>query len=141
VTPTEKRKRRLRRRSQRAMASLYEDARARARQAVCFWRETADGALERIEDIVEGGMYLAQADRRVARTRIEDVEVSTVFLGLDMMHGLGPESQFYETMIFAPEESGLRPCWRYPTRAAALAGHREVVAQLEAEMGASGEEA
>lgn len=59
---------------------------------------------------------------RIARTQLGDVEVSTVWLGLDHNWGGGPPVIF-ETMIF-PEADYQE---RYTTEAAALAGHDQAV--------------
>lgn len=72
-------------------------------------------------------------DRRVAETTVGRYWVSTVFLGLD--HNFDPHGPplIFETMIFdRADTDGLstgveRECWRYPTEAAALAGHDQAV--------------
>ena len=65
-------------------------------------------------------------DRLIVRTRVDDdVEVSTVWLGLDYSFGLGTPL-IYETMIFGGEHDEYQ--WRYPNRDAALAGHDQAVA-------------
>ena len=68
-------------------------------------------------------------DRRVNRTAIGDVEVSTVFLGLDHAHDDGPPV-LYETMIFGGKHDN--DMWRYHTREEAEAGHAKVVAAVQA---------
>ena len=65
--------------------------------------------------------------RHVAATAIDDdVEVSTVWLGLD--HNFGPTGPplIYETMIFGGPHD--ETTYRYATREAALAGHDQAVA-------------
>ena len=60
--------------------------------------------------------------RRVAFDRIGNVQVSTVFLGLDHNWGEGPPL-LYETMVFyTPRRQGF-DIYRYATRDEALAGH------------------
>jgi len=66
----------------------------------------------------------------VRKTTIGDVEVSTVWLGIDHQHGDGPPLIF-ETMIFGGDHHG--ETWRYPTHDDAVAGHEAVTAALFAE--------
>lgn len=66
--------------------------------------------------------------RRIAFTEIGDVEVSTVWLGLDHRFlGEGPPLIF-ETMVFGGEFDGYVE--RYATRDAALAGHDQALAAV-----------
>lgn len=51
------------------------------------------------DDLLEWGRQFEQEERRVARTEQDEVEVSTVFLGLDHSFGGGPPLLF-ETMVF-----------------------------------------
>ncbi len=72
------------------------------------------------------------ADRRVAFTDVNDVEISTVFLGLDHNHlGQGPPLLF-ETMIFGGEHDGWMD--RYTTWEEAEAGHNEAVSMVEGKL-------
>jgi hypothetical protein len=72
--------------------------------------------------------------RRVAFDRVGSLEVSTVWLGLDHAHGIGPPLIF-ETMVF-DEDGGSSGgyCERYTALAEAMAGHARVVAALLAEV-------
>jgi hypothetical protein len=70
-------------------------------------------------------------ESRIDRTEVGDVEVSTVFLGLDHGWGEGPPVLF-ETMTFGGDEDTNECQWRYTTRAAAQAGHDAIVAALQA---------
>lgn len=54
------------------------------------------------------------------------VFVSTVFLGLDHGMGRGAPPVLWETMVFNGDLTELQ--WRYTSKAAALAGHREALA-------------
>jgi hypothetical protein len=66
--------------------------------------------------------------KRVAKTKVGDVEVSTVWLGLD--HGYedtGP--LIFETLVFGGPLDGEME--RYATEAEALAGHEAMVARVE----------
>lgn len=66
------------------------------------------------------------ADCVVAKTQVSaEVEVSTVFLGLDHQWGSGPPLLF-ETMIFGGPHDEMQ--WRYTTWAEAQAGHNAAVA-------------
>lgn len=66
--------------------------------------------------------------RRVASTKIGDVHISTVLLGLDHSWGDGPPLIF-ETMIFGGEHDEYEE--RYATREQAEAGHARAVAMVE----------
>jgi hypothetical protein len=69
--------------------------------------------------------------RRIAFTKIGRYEVCTDHLVLDHHWDDGPPICF-ETMIFAEDHADPlhTQCWRYPTEAAALAGHDQVLAML-----------
>jgi hypothetical protein len=59
---------------------------------------------------------------------IDDVRISTVWLGLNHnFSGLGPPLIF-ETMLFGLDEEVDEYQWRYSTKEAALAGHDQAVA-------------
>lgn len=77
-------------------------------------------------DLMEWARWFEAADRRVARDEVGDVEVSTVFLGLDHSHGRGAPMLF-ETMTFGGGPRTDEWCSRYSTWDEALAGHGEVV--------------
>jgi hypothetical protein len=70
--------------------------------------------------------------RRVAFTQLGDVEVSTVWLGLD--HRFPPPLMppgaplIYETMVFGGDHDEYTE--RYPNRVAALAGHDRIEAMV-----------
>jgi hypothetical protein len=66
-------------------------------------------------------------ERIVAKTQLGDVEVSTVFLGLDHAWGYGPPLLF-ETLIFGGPYDGEMD--RYSTWDEATAGHERFVAAL-----------
>jgi len=72
----------------------------------------------------------SSTDRIVAKTDIDgEVEVSTVFLGLDHAVWDGPPMLF-ETMIFGGPHDNSQ--WRYTLRKQAQAGHDAIVAALRA---------
>ncbi len=52
-----------------------------------------------VEDFIEWCEWHARADRNVKYTKVGDVQISTVFLGMDHAHFGGPPMLF-ETMIF-----------------------------------------
>lgn len=80
--------------------------------------------------------------RRVLETRIQDVKVSTIFLGLD--HGFGGTPQLFESMVFDERRkpTGGRlsgNCRRYATWNDAEWGHRELVDQVKRQLAKHGE--
>lgn len=85
-------------------------------------------------DILKWAAWFERASkdgtRVVKKTKVGDVEVSTVFLGLDHRFGrVGPPILF-ETMIFGGKAD--EDCWRYETWEQAAAGHDEAVALVTA---------
>ncbi len=79
-------------------------------------------------DVIEWGKWFEKSNRHVADTKIGDVRVSTVFLGLD--HGFGSAPILFETMVFGgnfDEEMN-----RYHTWEEAEKGHAEMVRKVEA---------
>lgn len=73
----------------------------------------------------------SEVNRHVALTLVDDVKISTIWLGLDHSFGHGPPLIF-ETMIFGMEdEEILEYQWRYPSEIAALAGHDQAVALVK----------
>lgn len=71
------------------------------------------------------------AYRHVAVTAVgDDVEVSTVWLGLDHSFGLGGPPVIFETLVFGGELDGWME--RYTTLERAEAGHEEMVARVRA---------
>ncbi|WP_046482720.1 hypothetical protein [Pseudomonas veronii] len=76
--------------------------------------------------------WFAIADHRVAETWIDDIQVSTVFLGID--HNAFPHADpaLFETMVFSDDE--LHPVRRYFIWEEAEAGHAEMVAMIHTEM-------
>ncbi len=84
------------------------------------------------EDLEEWSRWLRSADRRVAETWIDDVRISTVFLGLD--HNPLPigDPALFETMVFAGDSVFVaRRCFIWEE---AEDGHAEVVALIRAQM-------
>jgi hypothetical protein len=67
--------------------------------------------------------------RRIAKSQCADVWVSTIWMGIDYTWGMGPHRAIFETMVFG-EGAWAGYVARYPTEAAARAGHDEVVARI-----------
>jgi hypothetical protein len=76
-------------------------------------------------DVLKWAEWYETADRHVARDTIQEVEVSTVFMGVNHdCHGGRPV--LYETMIFGGAHDQHQE--RYHNKVAALAGHDRAVA-------------
>lgn len=69
----------------------------------------------------------------VRKTEIGQYGISTVWIGLDLSP-LYDVPLIYETMIFGPEPFG-GETYRYPDRAHAVAGHKDLVSLLVMELG------
>ena len=82
-------------------------------------------------DLMRWANWIEKADRRVAKTVIGDIKISTVFLGLDHSYGDGPP-QLFETMIFGGDCD--KEMWRYSTWDEAETGHQEAVELVKARM-------
>lgn len=78
------------------------------------------------------GFWEAISERRVAFTKLNGVDVSTVFLGLDHQFGSG-EPILFETCIFGGNRDG--EITRYHTFQDALKGHEEIVKSLTESIG------
>lgn len=83
-------------------------------------------------DTLAWAKWFETAERIVAQERVGDVEVSTVFLGLNHNYGEGPPL-LWQTMTFAKDgASGLDGLQeRYASKEAALAGHKAMVAKVD----------
>ena len=80
-----------------------------------------------VPDILEWAELFGISDNRIARTFLDgDIEISTVFLGMD--HQWIPKGPplVFETMIFNGVHDGEQ--WRYSTWDEAEAGHAAAVA-------------
>ncbi len=84
-----------------------------------------------------GVWFMTSDDRIVAKTMIDDIEVSTVFLGLDHnLFGRG-DPVLFETMVFLPDgDNGMMN--RYCTWDAATAGHHDIVRRVQVERETAG---
>ena len=76
----------------------------------------------------EWGRWYETANRSVARTKIGDSDVSTVFLGLDHAFG-GHVPILFETMVFGGQLDQEQE--RYPTWDEAEAGHAAMVQRVK----------
>lgn len=68
------------------------------------------------------------ANRIVAQANVGELQISTVFTGIDQNWG-GDKPILFETVVFGlPDE--LRPQWRFSTWDEAMAKHQQLVATL-----------
>jgi hypothetical protein len=73
------------------------------------------------------GPWMETAERIIRKTQVNDLEVSTVFLGIDHNFVGGDYPVLYETMVFPiSDENGY--CDRYSTEEEAIKGHEKAVA-------------
>jgi hypothetical protein len=77
------------------------------------------------DDVVEWAKSFEKKSRILAKTQVGEIEVSTVFLGID--HGFGGRQLWFETMTFGDDEERQQ---RYATWAEAESGHIEMVESL-----------
>lgn len=75
--------------------------------------------------LMDWGRATEIGQKRVALDESDDVQVSTVFLGLDHSFG-GPVPVLWETMIFGGEHD--QYCDRYTSHTDALEGHKKACA-------------
>lgn len=78
-------------------------------------------------DTMEWAKWFEENDRRIARTEVDDIVISTVFLALD--HALYGKPELFETMIFGGPMD--QECWRYSDYYEAFSGHRSVVEMIQ----------
>lgn len=99
----------------------------------------ANGEPASCPDLLDWGRWFETADthlpgcdfgvRHVARTRVGQTEISTVFLGLDHDHGhRDTPPVLWETMVFSAPDGCDDASERYSSRADAEAGHARAVA-------------
>ena len=79
-------------------------------------------------DVLKWAKWFKTADRVVAKHKVGDSRISTVFLGID--HNFGPKGPplLYETMVFGGKLDGEQ--MRYVTRTTAIAGHRAIALRV-----------
>lgn len=85
-------------------------------------------------DLFKWGRWLQTADRAVAKDTHGEVDVSTVFLGLDHSFGQGPPV-LWETMVFGGPLDGEQR--RYTSEGEAKAGHAELLAAVKEQASAA----
>lgn len=105
--------------------------------AICFYRLDEQGQPVPEPDITRWAIWFETSDCTVAKTIMDGVVVSTVFLGLDSGQGM-----LWETMVFGPDQQNIGP-WRdcvirYMSREQALEGHDAVVAIIAGGTGPEG---
>jgi hypothetical protein len=80
-----------------------------------------------VENMEVWGKFFASDERILARDKINNSEVSTVFLGMN--HGTKAYPLWFETMVFVDGVGG--DCNRYATYDEALKGHQDMVNGLK----------
>ena len=80
------------------------------------------------KDLLKWGHWLDTADRKVARTNIGKIIISTVFLGLDHRFIGNGKPILYETMVFGGKLD--RKMKQYCTKEEAIKGHNAMVKQV-----------
>lgn len=84
-------------------------------------------------DVMEWARLHSDHDQIIVRrSTIGEIDLSTVWLGIDHAFGY-PPPLIFETMTFGPEPWGARLLDRYATEQQALAGHEHWHAILEHE--------
>lgn len=80
-----------------------------------------------MEDLLEWGRWMETSDRVVAQTKVGDVRISTVFLGVDHSYE-AVKPLLFETMVFEGKLDGEMN--RYCTWEEAEKGHQEMVKKV-----------
>jgi len=70
-----------------------------------------------------------EGERHIGDTKIDDVRVSTVWLGADHSLDFGGPPLIFETMIFGGPHDNF--CERYSTKEEAAEGHQRIVSALQ----------
>lgn len=89
-----------------------------------------EGRPLRCDDLIAWATWFESSgkERQIAYDEIGDVQVSTVFLGLDLNLFGGSEPRIFETVVFGGSHSGTAR--RYATRADAERGHAEILGDV-----------
>ena len=91
-----------------------------------------DGKIaKQCDSVLEWAEWMEENSCRVAFDRIDEIEVSTVFLGLNYNHFGEGDPLLFETMSFWPEDLSKSEQWRYFTWEEAEAGHRKMVEEIK----------
>ena len=83
----------------------------------------------RVSNVLEWGAWMQGATRHVAKSEVNGVQVSTVFLGIDHNWGWQDRPVLFETMVFGGKYDLEQE--RYCTWSEAEAGHERWVAKVE----------
>lgn len=81
-------------------------------------------------DLFKWATWFEKADRTVAKTKIGELEVFTVFLGLDYNWIEGGKPLLFETLIFGGKKFDQEQD-RYSTWEEAEAGHKKMVEKVK----------
>lgn len=87
-----------------------------------------DGSIYPVADVIEWAKVFDREDRKIARTEIGGVTVSTVFLGLNHAWGDGPPLLFETLVIEGPLDGNMD---RYSTIEEARAGHEAMCEEVK----------
>ena len=82
-----------------------------------------------VSDVLEWAKSFEDRSRTVAKDKVGEVEISTVFLGLDHRYGKG-KPLIFETMVFGGELN--KAMERYSTWEEAEEGHKTMIGKVEA---------
>lgn len=91
-----------------------------------------NGEIKPEEDLIKWAMWFETADRQIAKDRIKDSCISTIFLGLD--HSFSKtkgEPVLWETLVRGGKLDGYME--RYTSHDAALQGHNEIIKKIKGE--------
>lgn len=93
--------------------------------ALRFYKMNADGSTEPLDGVLDWAHWIEIQGAEIRQIRydeIDEIEVSTVFLGLDHSHSMDPmRSLLFETMVFGGPDDGSQE--RYSTYEEAIQGH------------------
>lgn len=78
--------------------------------------------------IEKWAVWFGNTDRTVKNTKVGDIVISTVFLGLDHNFNRSGPPLLFETMTFGDDEER---CRRYATWDEAVEGHKEIVSIVQ----------
>jgi FKBP-type peptidyl-prolyl cis-trans isomerase 2 len=84
------------------------------------------------KDVEEFGRSMMSPDRIVAKDKVDGIEVSTVFLGVDHNHHMEGTPILFETMVFGGELDEEQE--RYHTYDEAVEGHKVMVERVKGSM-------
>lgn len=83
--------------------------------------------------------WMQSPARRVANTQIEDVQISTVFLGVEHSQDKAGQSMLFETAVSVQDST--RYLERYATWDEAVVGHERIVGHIRETMQQNGVDA